>query len=361
MNERGATSPERSGANSVRRMPPANWSTPRLTMRPPRLEDAEPIFSGWASNTTVTRFLTWRPHQQVQDTREFLQQSLAAGTSRSTERRIWVITRFDDDRPIGTIELRLSGHRAEVGYALAEPAWGQGIMTEVVQTLTQMVLHESKVARVEAVCDVENLASARVLEKTGMLREGRMRRHTVHPNVSDQPRDVYLYARTRPLQAEMHQADVLDVLDAFQSRTIQVWVGGGWGIDALIGHKTRDHSDLDLASPAEHEATVIDVLVQRGYRIVLDYRPARVALADDDGREVDLHTVRFDQRGHGVQAGLRGEEFLYPPDAFSFGRIGGHRVACLSAEQQIRFHTGYELRERDHQDLAKLRAAIQAH
>ena len=326
-------------------------------MRPPRLQDAEPIFSGWASDPTVTRFLTWRPHQHVQDTREFLQQARAAWAS--TDRRIWLITHFEDDLPIGTIDLRLSALRAEVGYALAEPAWGQGIMTEVVQTLAQMVLHEANVARLSAVCDVENLASARVLEKSGMLLEGRLRRHTVHPNVSDQPRDVYLYARTRPLEAAMYEADVLDVLDALTTRTIPVWVGGGWGIDALIGRKTRDHADLDLACPAEQEGAVMDVLVQRGYRIVLDYRPARVALADDDGREVDLHPVRFDRRGSGVQAGLRGEEFHYAPDAFASGQIGGRPVACLSAEQQFRFHTGYRLRERDHQDLANLRTALQ--
>jgi RimJ/RimL family protein N-acetyltransferase len=328
-------------------------------LRPPRLEDAEPIFSGWASNPTVTRFLTWRAHEHVQDTRAFLQHSLAVWTS--ADRRIWVITRFEDDLPIGTIELRLSDHGAELGYALAEGAWGQGIMTEVVQSLTQMVLHESNVARVAAVCDVENHASARVLEKAGMLREARLRRHTMHPDVSDQPRDVYLYARSRPLEAAMHEADVLDVLDALATRTIPVWVAGGWGIDALIGRKTRDHADLDLACPAEHEATVVDVLLQRGYRIVLDYRPARVALADDDGRELDLHPVRFDQRGHGVQPGLRGEEFHYGPDAFASGQVGGRPVACLAAEQQIRFHSGYKLRERDHQDLANLRAAIQSH
>ena len=90
-----------------------------------------------------------------------------------------------------------------------------------------MLLHHCNVTRVSGVCDVENLASARVLEKAGMLREGRLRRHTVHPNVSDHPRDVYLYARTRPLEAATHEADVLDVLDALAIRRIPVWVAGG--------------------------------------------------------------------------------------------------------------------------------------
>src|SRR5712691_6206335 len=187
------------------------WFTPRLAMRPPRLEDAEAIFAGWAGDPRVTRFLTWRPHEHVQQTRQFLERCLKDWEG--TGHRVWLITRFVDDTPIGTIDLRTSSSSAELGYALAREAWGHGIMTEVVQTLTQMALHEIPIARVAAVCDVQNAASARVLEKAGMLREERLPRRVVHPNVSDQPRDVYLYARNRPLDASMHESDVLDVLD----------------------------------------------------------------------------------------------------------------------------------------------------
>jgi ribosomal-protein-alanine N-acetyltransferase len=52
-------------------------------------------------------------------------------------------------------------------------------MTEVVQTVTHMTLHDLPVARVAAVCDVENMASARVLEKAGLVREGHLRRYIV--------------------------------------------------------------------------------------------------------------------------------------------------------------------------------------
>jgi hypothetical protein len=48
--------------------------------------------------------------------------------------------------------------------------------------------------RVWALCDVDNLASARVMEKVGMQREGILRRWILHPNLSDEPRDVYCYS-----------------------------------------------------------------------------------------------------------------------------------------------------------------------
>jgi lincosamide nucleotidyltransferase A/C/D/E len=208
------------------------------------------------------------------------------------------------------------------------------------------------------VCDVDNAAPARALGKSGLVREGRLRRYTVHPNVSDEPRDVYLYARTRPLLACMRADDVLTVLDALAERRLACWVAGGWGIDALLGEQTRAHADLDLAFRAEDEPELLAALAHHGYRIVLDYRPARIAVADDAGHEVDLHPVRFDSFGHGVQAGFRDEVFHYPPNGFNTGSIAHRSVACLAAEQQLRFHTGYELREQDRADLARLRATF---
>ncbi len=334
------------------------WFTPRLRLRlrPPRPEDAQTIFDGWAQDAEVTRHLTWRPHQQLDETRRFIASCLE--TWRGPTRRPWVITRFEHDVPIGMLELRLDGHQASLGYVLARPAWGQGLMTEAVQTLAQMALHELPVARVWAVCDVDNVASARVLERSGLLREGRLRRCIMHPNVGDEPRDVYLYARTRPRRAVMDAHAVLRVLGAAAERVAPVWIAGGWGIDALLGEQTREHADLDLACRAEDEATLLDALARLGYHVVLDYRPARVAVAEEDGHEVDLHPVRFDADGRGVQAGLRGEVFRYPPDAFTSGSIAGRSVPCLTVEQQLRFHRGYEPRECDRQDLARLRAAF---
>ena len=51
--------------------------------------------------------------------------------------------------------------------------------------------------RIWAVCDLDNFASARVLEKAGMQREGVLRRYILHPNISSEPRDVYCYATVR--------------------------------------------------------------------------------------------------------------------------------------------------------------------
>jgi RimJ/RimL family protein N-acetyltransferase len=176
-------------------MLPKVMRTARLVLRPPRLEDRAAIFESYGRDPEVTRYLAWRPHTRVEEMDGFVRRSVAAW--RGNARRPWVLTRPPEDGPIGMLELRLSGHQAELGYVLARAAWGQGLMTEAVQAVVDLALAEPGLYRTWAVCDVENLASARVLEKAGMQREGLLRRYVIHPNLGYEPRDALLYARVR--------------------------------------------------------------------------------------------------------------------------------------------------------------------
>ena len=92
------------------------------------------------------------------------------------------------------IDLRPQGERTEIGYVLARPYWGQGYMTEAARAVVEWTLSQPEIYRVWAVCDVDNAASAKVLEKVGMQREGVLRRWITHPNVEAVPRDCYCYA-----------------------------------------------------------------------------------------------------------------------------------------------------------------------
>jgi [ribosomal protein S5]-alanine N-acetyltransferase len=70
-------------------------------------------------------------------------------------------------------------------------------MTEALAEVTRWALDREDIWRIGDVCDVENLASARVMEKVGMTRDGLLRRWTMHPNVSDEPRDCFSFAKVR--------------------------------------------------------------------------------------------------------------------------------------------------------------------
>ncbi len=68
-------------------------------------------------------------------------------------------------------------HKAEIGYWLARPFWGRGIMTDVVRSYVDYAFSELNVVRLTAHTFEFNLASARVLEKNGFKLEGRLRKH----------------------------------------------------------------------------------------------------------------------------------------------------------------------------------------
>jgi [ribosomal protein S5]-alanine N-acetyltransferase len=70
-------------------------------------------------------------------------------------------------------------------------------MSEAASAVVEWGLALPSVFRVWAVTDVDNQASARVLEKIGMQREGLLRRWMVHPNLSPEPRDCWCFARVR--------------------------------------------------------------------------------------------------------------------------------------------------------------------
>jgi ribosomal-protein-alanine N-acetyltransferase len=68
-------------------------------------------------------------------------------------------------------------HRSEVGYWLAKPYWGLGIMTAVVQRVCRHAFEELGLAKITAHVFSHNPASARVLEKCGFREEGFRRKH----------------------------------------------------------------------------------------------------------------------------------------------------------------------------------------
>jgi len=67
-------------------------------------------------------------------------------------------------------------HAAEIGYWLAKPHWGKGIMTQVVRTFSAWAMREMELLRLEAPVYAFNIASQRVLEKCGYKEEGYLRK-----------------------------------------------------------------------------------------------------------------------------------------------------------------------------------------
>jgi RimJ/RimL family protein N-acetyltransferase len=176
-------------------MLPDRFETTRLILRPIAPEDGPAIFTGYAQDPEVVRFLTWRPHLSFADTEAYVASCIAAPPDRS---RTWALIGKTTGRILGAFELRRpEPHRLDCGYVLALTEWGRGLMTEALAAAAQWGMQQDDVWRIGAVCDVENHASARVMEKAGLQREGILRRWIIHPNVSSEPRDCFSYAMVR--------------------------------------------------------------------------------------------------------------------------------------------------------------------
>jgi lincosamide nucleotidyltransferase A/C/D/E len=154
----------------------------------------------------------------------------------------------------------------------------------------------------------------------------------------------------------MTSLDVLDFYKTMSEVGVEVWVDGGWGVDALLGKQTRSHKDLDIAIQEKHVALLRDVLLERGFTEVRleDARLWNFVLGDEAGREIDVHVIVLDNSGNGVYGPPEKGE-MYPAASLAgSGIIDGQRVRCISPEWAVKFHSGYGLKEKDFRDVSAL-------
>lgn len=171
---------------------PVIVETERLILRKPIIDDAQAVYTTYATDPDVTKYLTWKPHDSVETTKIVLN-SFLKGWDEKTEFSFMIVIR-DTDTLIGNITLRVDAHGGNVGYVLGKNHWNKGYMTEALEAIVQMALQQKNIYRVWAVHDVENEASGKVLEKAGMRYEGILYKWLISPNIGQVPRDCKCYS-----------------------------------------------------------------------------------------------------------------------------------------------------------------------
>ncbi len=176
--------------------------TPRLTLRAPQPGDAAFAFARWASDAQALHYLAWPPHTRPEQTHRLLDWEQARWLKKSAF--TWLLLPRDDNGPIGQIQLLPHGaqgsapvHHLRLGYVLAAPWQGRGLMREALHALLAHALAQPEVWRVDALCDVANHPSRRLLEALGMHCEGKLARRLLLPQHGPEPRDAWLYASWR--------------------------------------------------------------------------------------------------------------------------------------------------------------------
>jgi len=176
--------------------PPRLIHTQRLRLRPPTSKDAVQLFDAYISKPHIPKFMSWVAHSNISQTEEFLQNCISSWENQSNFEYIIELIEYPGEA-IGMIGMHPLDHGVGFGYVIAEEFWNRGITSEALKVLVDWSLTNDEVYRAQAHCDVENLASAKVMENAGMRLEGVLRRYFVHPNISKEPRDSLMYARIK--------------------------------------------------------------------------------------------------------------------------------------------------------------------
>jgi RimJ/RimL family protein N-acetyltransferase len=169
----------------------ASHPDPAVRLRPAVPRDAE-LLRRWRGEPAVRRFQPLSDLSVGQLRNDIASHRLPDLYRGRGEEFQWIIE--VDGRPAGWITLVVSNWEhglAEVGYALTTPHQGSGVMTQALGELVRDLFSRTVIERLEARCAVENTGSARVLEKLGFVREGRLRRYF---RLEGERVDNYLYA-----------------------------------------------------------------------------------------------------------------------------------------------------------------------
>jgi [ribosomal protein S5]-alanine N-acetyltransferase len=170
---------------------PEKIITERLILQRLRYEDAEEIFYTYASKTDVTKYLSWPTHQSIEDTKTFLRyavESWELGLDFSYSIRL-----KDSHQLIGGFGAINETGKIQFGYAISPIHWNKGYTTEACRKMMEVLKGFTQIYRIATFVDTENIASIRVLEKSGLVREATLIKWFRFINQNNEPKDCSLY------------------------------------------------------------------------------------------------------------------------------------------------------------------------
>lgn len=146
--------------------------TPRLVLNHFCEEDAPEMFGNWASDPEVTRWMRWKPHKNVEETRELVR-GWVAGYAQPDYYH-WAIRRREDRVLMGSLGIFYGDEKGEPfawdpGYCLGQRFWNHGYASEALAATVNWFVKATGCKELRCCHAVENAASGRVMEKAGFV------------------------------------------------------------------------------------------------------------------------------------------------------------------------------------------------
>lgn len=151
--------------------------TERLILRRFVSEDADAMYKNWASDSEVTKYLTWPTHSSV-DVSKYITDDWVNSYSNEKYYQWAIVLKENGDVPIGSIsavDMNEDISMVHIGYCIGRKWWNQRITSEAMKAVMNFFFEEIGVNRIEARYDPRNINSGKVMEKCGMKYEGTLR------------------------------------------------------------------------------------------------------------------------------------------------------------------------------------------
>ena len=146
---------------------PEKIETERLFLRRLRYEDAPQIFYVYASKVESTRYVYWRTHETMEDTRKFLKN---AHSFWERERRFcFGVFVKSSGRMVGEFALYTDKFTPQISYLFGPAYWGRGYAQEACRAVMSTLKRMDYFNKVETFVDNDNVASKNVLLKSGFV------------------------------------------------------------------------------------------------------------------------------------------------------------------------------------------------
>ncbi|WP_440117767.1 GNAT family N-acetyltransferase [Paenibacillus sp. QZ-Y1] len=165
--------------------------TERTLLRPITYADLEDMYR-YCAVPAVSEYTTWDAHQSKEDTKAFI--DVLMSQYENNKLGPWGIEDKQTNKLIGScnyLGCDSNSMKVELGYVLSNEYWGQGITTEAVRRIIQFGFEDIGLERIQAKCMVNNIGSAKVMEKAGMKFEGVLRNFM---RVKNELQDLKMYA-----------------------------------------------------------------------------------------------------------------------------------------------------------------------
>ncbi len=165
--------------------------TERLRLRQIEESDASSLMN-YLTDPEVMEYYGLAPFQSIKDALNEISWYQSIFKENTGIR--WGITLKGEDEIIGScgfLNMSPQNYRTEVGYELSKQYWGKGIAGEALDAVLSYGFESMNLQRIQALIEPPNVASIRLVEKHGFVREGLLRNFEFTGNKFD---DLYMYA-----------------------------------------------------------------------------------------------------------------------------------------------------------------------